>query len=633
MWETTSPPRQVSGSTLGGQPLTGNVYYGPDLFSAYLLSDGTNPVYAITGTPTGDTGVFEGSDVRRYSVSTGVDGVPVPFFRDGIVTLTGGASPDFAGTDLYVVESPSGQPAQMLQVWLQIDNGGEGGQQSAIGITLGGGDGSGLSATRSGSYRDGSGGEIVSLFGTVGTVAGPTGAEIFGTNAQNFVLGADVDSAGVFNDSSASGGTNEDFNSLHVANLEETTAAGSQDLGLLTGFAAGMLESPEEGPPSLSALRSNGLGVSAQFDAAANTLGVDLTLHDSAGTPALTASIGGDAATSVYVNDDLFAAVQTTPDSIYFVSADAIPDYDFMPAGSSICAACASWSEWGWWGGALDDGSVHLGTWVAANAISTWGAVSGQFPSTSLTFEGQTVASVALSGDQAIAGGTSRVTWNDDLGIGFVTLTDLGGQTYGGVLTSSGGGAGDSALLTSTLYGYQQLAPLGSADVAFASNGADALAGVLGDFGMESSGYKASGTLLAAYSATADEATAPIPFRILTNDPVNSGVPGGGEYADQSRMLTLGFDPALTLKVTGNVDDGVTARRTSRFRPLLTTRTLIMRRIGLGSSFGGNELSGTVYYGPGLFSAYLLTYSDELGELPFYAITGTHTDIQATSGT
>ncbi len=314
-------------SSLGD--LTGDVYARKD-FEAWLLSTDDNvPFYAVSGIAPDFATTFADEDtVRRYRYfADPFQDVPVPFFQSGIINNF-----DTAGIgDIYVIEpsDPDTELTRLLQGWLQI-NGTGSDQQSAVGVTVGQftADATtgkfGLEGERSGSYRQSADGLITNLVGSVASVAGPTGDAVFGPNGTNFVLS---DAGTAFSDVT-NGGATDSFTSIHVADLiaDDTPAAQTLDR-TLTGFAAGMLESVGEGT-SLSAMRSGGLGASVDFDAATNTVGGLLTVTDQ-GTSPLTALFGeadritdaggtapgGYEGSSSFINDDLFAAVQTSSDA------------------------------------------------------------------------------------------------------------------------------------------------------------------------------------------------------------------------------------------------------------------------------------------------------------------------------
>ena len=104
----------------------------------YNDGEGAAPFYAIGGKPTDFQMVFTGESVRRYTFTEDpIQGVPVPFFRAGLIDDFSGA----AISDIYVVKSPDltgedPQHVRLLQAWLQISGTGTD-QQSAIGVTAG----------------------------------------------------------------------------------------------------------------------------------------------------------------------------------------------------------------------------------------------------------------------------------------------------------------------------------------------------------------------------------------------------------------------------------------------------------------------------------------------------------------
>src|SRR6185312_8995282 len=112
----TAHEMSVAQSPFGS--LSGTAYSGPGGFTAYLLGiggDPTQPVYAISGTPTNVDTAFQGNGIRHYSLTADpIQQLGVPFMMDTI-DLSGATS-----SDLLVAETdnPADGSAKVFQSWL-----------------------------------------------------------------------------------------------------------------------------------------------------------------------------------------------------------------------------------------------------------------------------------------------------------------------------------------------------------------------------------------------------------------------------------------------------------------------------------------------------------------------------------
>ncbi|MEX6507570.1 FecR domain-containing protein [Jiella sp. M17.18] len=550
---SSHPIAAASGATLAGQPLTGTAYSGVDGFTAYVLAidgDHSQPLYGVRGTPVQNVGVFGNGDIRTYSFTRDMmQDLPVPFMRAAALGT------DYSSATIspfYVAEPANGtSDPTVFQAWLSIKGSGAD-QTSGVGISVGA-----LSANtsgslsidygRRGSYRSGSTQPSSFLSGAISSISAPGGGnEIFGSNGQNLVLSADSEILDFLSDSPANGSGYENFSTLHVLDLEKeqsqqdflTGQATTRVLGesKLLGYAAGTVEihSPTStatgggnlvSRPATSEAELSNMQVA--FDRQRNSVGGEIQLDSPYGDSSLRVAFGdgingnGSYGPSSYIDDDKYAAARNknpartyidsnngnnstryyqkegTNNRTYFVSGDAVPQTTLLPNGR-LCDC--KFLEWGWWGTqirAVDaasgtevaESSVHLGTWVAGD-VSTLAQVDAAVTSNmTATFSGNAVGNVINGNANYIASGSMDMQWNFGSRTGDMQIGHFDGRNFAGPLNLPNG---------SNVYeGFISEASDGAAGAihgAFVNDGANTLAGTIGNFNLETSGGAWSAT-------------------------------------------------------------------------------------------------------------------------------------------
>lgn len=499
------PISSASGATLNGVPLTGVAYVDNEGFATYALSidgDRTRPVYLLVGTPTANLEVLTDGDIRRYAYTPDfLQQIAVPFMSSEAI----GSDYQTADiTDFYVLEGDANGTASPLvfQSWLSIRGQGPS-QVSAVGVNVG--DISTVPGSadaflgRRGSYRADPFAEAFTLFGGIASLGGAEGGNaIFGSNGQNLVLLNDFAHNEQFNDD-ASTTSSDPFATLHVLGLAEETSAPqfiadrgtSRDLAgrTINGFSAALEEGVGVSGAKLLLRSTSGSDPSMtrlSFDGPSHAVGAEITVS-SGGTRdqyAFGMGINGNSApgSSVYIDDDLFAAAENTSTSriflsdidsngnaddvyprvegqisnSYLVSGDAVSQSELLPARNGIAAGkmCeCDFLEWGWWGsqvrGAASDGSapdqeavrasVHLGTWVAGN-LSTPGDLAG-IGIASASYNGRALGNVAMdmNGGEAkyLASGDMQLNWNFNASTGSMAISNFDGRSFGGTMSAT----------------------------------------------------------------------------------------------------------------------------------------------------------------------------------------------------
>lgn len=328
------------GGRLGDQTLSGVDYLRVTelgAFRAHLLAvegDVTNPVYVISGPPTVNDNVFQGIDLREYSLSRDpIQDLPVPFFSAdaGDFSFEGAAI-----TPFLILETPdpglTAPEPRFLQTWLTIE--GEGPDQvSAVGVNVGAVfDDSGLRLATGarGSFRpDALSTSFVERGGPATVNAIVDGdSDFFGTNAENFVLSQELTPPDAFGGSPAFSTADfpEEFGTIHVANLEvEAPVSIARTTRSLDGFSAGLVEVNFrlDGEDSNAYVLSEAVVTptfTIELDASRNSIGgtARIISDGSSGFGELTVAFGFDpdevgptrtgGHRGILVNDDLFAA-------------------------------------------------------------------------------------------------------------------------------------------------------------------------------------------------------------------------------------------------------------------------------------------------------------------------------------
>ncbi len=559
--------------------VSGTAYAGAGDFAAYLLGydgDPTDPYYLIAGTPTSATVISSlntGTSVREYTLTQDpIEGIDAPFFVDD---RFGPIDPDsLSSTNLFIVESntaanygsdETNYDAKVFQSWVSIEGDGFSQKSAAqvfvasVGVDSDGN--ASLEGGRRGSFRYSAFSGPANTRGSIAAVEGASGNVFFGENADNFVLGADVDTSDSYNDSLLGEGFTGDpadgymgggypFSTHHVADLAETTS--QDDLGrtsrTVTGYMSGMVESSYEGQ-DLPYTVASGIDptFSLTLDASSNTVSASAILGDAVEAPggygietvynqnAIVESyelgFGPDedsGGASAFVDDDLFAAsrngdndntrLQTeggqdlanragdNPGS-YLVSGRANPI-----EGYAHCTQC-TFLDWGWWGTRVrtDDGTgefqgsrtdfVHMGTWVAGDITDP-----GDLPTDIVgTYEGTALGNVARddgNGGTAkyIASGSMNMEFNFGSRSGTVAINDFDGLD----LISE---VSDASLQNSQSHFAGQLNGVdsnisGGLSGAFVNNGNIAAGGVIGNFSFQGEDRLATGTIAGIQTGT-----------------------------------------------------------------------------------------------------------------------------------
>lgn len=559
--------------------VSGIAYAGADDFAAYLLGydgDPTAPYYLIAGTPTSATVISSlntGTSVREYTLTQDpIAGIDAPFFVDD---RFGPIDPDsLSSTNLFIVESntaanygsdETNYDAKVFQSWVSIEGDGFSQKSAAqvfvasVGVDSDGN--ASLEGGRRGSFRYSAFSGPANTRGSIAAVEGVSGNVFFGENADNFVLGADIDTSDSYNDSLLGEGFTDDpadgymgggypFSTHHVADLVDTTS--QDDLNrtsrTVTGYMSGMVESSYEGQ-DLPYTVASGIDptFSLTLDASSNSVSASAILGDAVEAPNLYAietvydqnsivesyqlGFGPDedsGGASAFVDDDLFAAsrngdnentrLQTeggqdlanragdNPGS-YLVSGRANPI-----EGYAHCTQC-TFLDWGWWGTRVrtDDGTgefegsrtdfVHMGTWVAGDITDP-----GDLPTDIVgTYAGTALGNVSRddgNGGTAkyIASGSMNMEFNFGSRSGTVAINDFDGLD----LISE---VSDASLLNSQSHFAGQLNGVdsnvsGGLSGAFVNNGNIAAGGVIGNFSFEGEGRLATGTIAGIQTGT-----------------------------------------------------------------------------------------------------------------------------------
>ena len=473
------------------------------------------------------------------------------------------------------------------------------------------------------------------------------------------------------------------FGTVHVATLDDTpVTVGTRTARTLTGFATGVVDvlheggcaSPGEDCTDYTAskeLASGGPGtggIAITFTPSDDAVSGTISLGGvtPAGDGSLAIGFGGSGSRSTFIDDNYYAAreptattantgsvgggtLQQRTDGIantYLVAGSAVPI-----AGYQICASC-SFIEWGWWGTQVpfaaapssDDSvymAVHLGSWVAGNIVPNYASLG---TTGTATYTGGVIGSVISINQndaidpyspiqsQYVASGVVSLTWNFAQSSGNIAIT-FDGRTFGGIVDRPGNPT--AALFAGNLTGSQLL---GSVNGAIVSSSTSTNAGIIGNFNVAGVNYYATGILGGANTGSGSTALPQIvlPVRVLTagafytptyddgvQNPGHVGLVGNGEAEtgnDTTVNVTFAFPNG-----SGNSTGTGSLDASTLTLPILFTAS--SSSAGITTSYGTDTLSGTAYYGPGEFAAYLLHYDGEGPFDPLYAITGIPTTI------
>lgn len=567
----------VSGYALE-QDVSGTAYAGAGDFAAYLLGfdgDPTDPYYLIAGTPTSQAVISSlntGTNVREYTLTQDpIQGIDAPFFFDD---RFGPIAPEsLSSTNLYIVESNTAAnygvedvnyDAKVFQSWVSIEGDGVAQKSAAqIYVTSIGIDSDGnaeLAGGRRGSFRYNAYSGPANTRGSIAAIEGASGNAFFGENANNFVLGADVDTADSYNDSllgpGFSGdpsegyiGTGYPFSTHHVADLVDTTP--QAELGrtsrTVSGYMSGLVESNIEGIDYPFAVWT---GTEPLFtltlNAETNDVSASATLVDKVVAPDIYGysleevfnpnesiagyelgfgPIGESGGASAFVDDNLFAASRNGDNEntrVNFENEDSVANNTGDNPGSYLvsgranpiegyahCTQC-SFLDWGWWGTRTvvedpnEEGTrrdfVHMGTWVAGDVTS-----NVDMPTDiSATYEGTALANIARSDGEGgvakyIAAGTMDMSFDFNSRLGEVNI-DIDGLELFSEVNGNVIGLGQSHFAGGM--GAVDTNISGGLSGAFVNNGNIKAGGVIGNFTFEGENRLGTGTIAGIQTGT-----------------------------------------------------------------------------------------------------------------------------------
>ncbi|MTH97462.1 hypothetical protein E1297_15825 [Roseibium sp. RKSG952] len=329
---------------------------------------------------------------------------------------------------------------------------------------------------RRGGHRLEAGESAAAYDGVLQTLSGGSGGQFFGGNAENFMLGPDLQAGGAYRDAYVAlpaGTTPADHvsGSHHVAGLTAETAVSerSRTGRMFYGFSAGMLETTSSTVDPLRVAvpfaTRQPHDLTLTFEPDQNSLGASMSLSDVSSQDAEVQGLllgfgspaGAGDSRSVFIDDDTYAARHaagpetsaltletgqkvrprsgTEPGS-YLVPGTLVNGADAaIFQGTSKCT-CA-FLEWGYWGtamtsedGALADGSrqdgVHLGTWVAGNVTN-----SADLPRVgSATYAGHAVGNVVNGNRQYLATGNFTKSVDFARRTGTASVTGFDGRSF-----------------------------------------------------------------------------------------------------------------------------------------------------------------------------------------------------------
>ncbi|GAB4533873.1 MAG: hypothetical protein Tsb0019_35590 [Roseibium sp.] len=391
-----------------------------------------------------------------------------------------------------------------------------------------------LTGARRGGHRTDADNSAGLYGGGVESLEGGTGGTIFGDNADYMLLGPkDLSAGSSYTDGYVEvppgiSATDQMSGTMHVAELESETAVSTLDRSTrtLTGYAAGVLESSVNyASPSLGPLvfRSSSVGdFEISFDAGNGSLYATMDLQDqsdvSRDVNSYQLAYGEESGSgqSVYVDDDIFAAIETaggagntlttqsnttigpkagtTPQS-YLVSSTLVNGAD--DAVFDVASRCTcDFLEWGYWGtkieasdDSLDEGdrfdTFHLGTWVAGNVTN-----SASLPVTgTATYAGHAVGNVVNNGAQYLASGDFAMSLDFATRTGSATISGFDDRTMSATLSEASLDQGN--LFQGSLSGTGGLG--GSINTSVVAGPDSNHQGVIGDFNASQGSWSATG--------------------------------------------------------------------------------------------------------------------------------------------
>jgi len=496
-------------------PITGQSFAAPNMDFFFFESTETSFsnersfLFAGIGTPaaTIPTSGFGTYDIRRDFIG----GTNIPFVRaDSGGSLSGTVSPAFA-----IFEGPQ---RKLVQATLAFAGAG-GAQTSVLSVIVGNLGGSGallLDGMMRGSYLANGSSDPAIFTGAAGFATdglgngtfGATGPDYFVLQSPGGVAGAPPGSYFPNNVASrttapadlGSARTTGEFYGF-INGVTRTTALDNSSSSLQ------VLMSQSEFPTDL-VLVTTGSGLLA-----ASSVSMSATVYDPIANFYTLQFGGGSAANNnAYIDNRRFAAGESTQfasifDSdgsvttlptpkLYMVSGGLVDIAPILPSGVTACE-CA-FMQWGFWGADIvnPDTSVreriHLGQFVAGDLASAAeiAALSG-----TATYTGHAVADVINAGQLYKAGGGFTLSYSFGPKTGTAMINNMDGRTYASIVDgSSTPNLPSGALMQTAGIG---MAANGTIGLGFFRNGADASAGVGGQFSVSNiAGYSANGIVV-----------------------------------------------------------------------------------------------------------------------------------------
>jgi hypothetical protein len=403
-----------------------------------------------------------------------------------------------------------------------------------------------------GTHRD-----QVAFTGDIATLAGPDGSHFMGKDNPNIVIGFDSTGTHNIGrdiplDPNSSSVESQSGSTYHVGVGVGTLPPQPQTYdGTFQGYAVGLVKSeiPASGFINVVASASpDDFGIT--FNKTTNTLSANLTVHSDiqghgdGATDAYHFGFGDDpqspANKSAYIDDLHYAAIETpgstsvnfgsentydhATSSAYLVSGDQLGVTQFFPdtfaaddnGNRPFCTGC-DFLKWGAWGARVEFGNgdnqshyvdnVHLGWWVAGDLagesdIDTLAALNA-----TATYNGHVIGDVASNLDDGgwktyVAAGDLTMDWNFAQRSGNLEISRFdaanfnGGLTFSGPMSAPGVIAGNGNHFGGPLSGQLpgNLGSLsGSAVGSFVNNGDVKAAGVIGNWNVAGSAYRAGG--------------------------------------------------------------------------------------------------------------------------------------------
>ena len=474
--------QSVTGA-VNGTVASGTAYTGSSGFFTYMLSAGSaepHAFYVVGGTPADARKTLSTEEILSYVLEPDLlaalmngDGQTIPFTGSFI------DSGEAVASDLLVggVSDASGDVAgRALQASLVI-NGFGAGQTSAINILSGSfdalsGGGYGLVASTAGSSRTDAIGGATNGQGKAASIGSTAGKDHFlGADGEYLVL-----AAGTIGETGSDFATPEfkGYEQVHVASRDDAATTGARrtfDEQTMTGFSSGVVTA---GGNSTVARGSTNL----TFDAEKGTFEGRI----STGSDDNFAEFNDDGDRS-YLSDQLIAG-SSAKDGTYLVSSAVVPATIFDSGDSSaICNAC-EFMTWGWWGrnvhGEINH-TVHLGNWIIGkqpenSAIPALGTA---------TYNGNAVGTVVNGSAQYIATGAMTSTMDFGSRTGTVAVSGYDSKTFSADVSFDNGAA--------TFSGSSSSGIATSVTGAFASDGADPVKGIMGNFTATDGNWSSTG--------------------------------------------------------------------------------------------------------------------------------------------